>query len=362
MSVMLARRTFPTHAVAAAVAAAALVASGCSGTGGDRSIESLPTQANVVRDPTDVPPPIVRRTPRHVHVHLIAKEVVASLASGKRFLFWTYELAGGERRAAVPGPMIRVMAGDTLSVALTNDAGNLEPHGIDFHAALAPGGGTDMLDVKPGETRTFRFKALRPGAYMYHCGAEGKPWEHVSHGMFGLIQVDPPGGLPRGYREYYVGQSEWYAASSAHDAGDGRSFHDLDEEKAVAAVPDVVTFNGNAEALTSPKLDGNAMRVTRGDRIRVFFVNGGPNLISSFHVIGAVFDRVYTAAYEDALRDEETIAVPPGSAAVFELTAGPSGPYPFVDHALWHAERGATGYLYVEPRARATTGAAESGP
>jgi nitrite reductase (NO-forming) len=170
----------------------------------------------------------------------------------------------------------------------------------------------------------------RPGAYVYHCGAEGKPWEHVSHGMFGLIEVDPPGGLPPGYRELYVGQSEWYVDASTHD---------LDDAKAKAATPDFVTFNGSARPM--------AMQVRARQKVRIFFVNGGPNLVSSFHVIGEIFDRAYSAGRQGALRNEETVAVPPGAAEVFELTAGPPGMYPFVDHALWHAEEGAEGLLTV---------------
>jgi nitrite reductase (NO-forming) len=167
--------------------------------------------------------------------------------------------------------------------------------------------------------------------------------------MFGLIEVDPPGGLPHGYREFHVGESEWYVGSTVHGAAHGEPFRDLDEERAVAETPDVITFNGNADALTSPRLRGNAMRVSQGDRVRIFFANGGPNLASSFHVIGEIFDRVYTASRRDAVRNEETIAVPPGSAAVFELSATVPGPYPFVDHSLWQAERGASGYLFVKP-------------
>jgi nitrite reductase (NO-forming) len=330
-------------AATALAGAAWLLASVVAAWTGDSSQRSLPTAANVVRNPLDVPPASSGRRPRHVRVHLIAKEVVAEIAPGERFVFWTYELARGRRvkRPAVPGPMIRVTAGDTLSVTLTNDARNLEPHGIDFHAASGPGGGTDMVDLQPGETRTFTFRALRPGAYVYHCGGEGKPWEHVSHGMFGLIEVDPPGGLPAGYRELYVGQSEWYLG--------GGSVRDLDEQKAAAETPDLVTFNGHAEALTSPKLAAGALRLKTGERVRIFFANGGPNLSSSLHVIGAIFDRAYSADRRDARRNEETVAVPPGSATVVELRPSAPGPYPFVDHALWRAAKGATGYLYVEP-------------
>ena len=301
-----------------------LAAAGCGGS----SPGSLPLVPSVARSPLDVPPPITRRAPERVHVHLVAREVVGELAHGERFLFWTYALPG--RAPAVPGPMIRVLAGDTIVLRLTNARGNREAHGIDFHAAIGPGGGTDMVEVEPGETKTFTFAVHRPGAYVYHCGAEGKPWEHVSHGMFGLIEVDPPGGLPPGYREVYVGQSEWYVDASTHD---------LDDAKAEAATPDFVTFNGSVKPVS--------MKVRARKKVRIFVVNGGPNLVSSFHVIGEIFDRTYSAGRQEALRNEETVAVPPGSAAVFELTAGSPGVYPFVDHALWHAALGAEGLMTV---------------
>jgi nitrite reductase (NO-forming) len=329
--------------ITAALAITALMAAGC---GASTTAGTTPIVANVARSPLEVPPPITRRTPERVHVHLIMREVVAELAHGERYLFWTYTLPG--RPPAVPGPMIRVMAGDTVVLTLTNDSRNKEPHGVDFHAVIGPGGGTEMVEVEPGKTRTFTFTVHRPGAYVYHCGAEGKPWEHVSHGMYGLIEVDPPGGLPRGYREFYVGQNEWYVSSSTRNDGPV-SFHDLDDAKAEASTPDHVTFNGNATALASPSVYGDAMDVHPGQKVRIFFVNGGPNLASSFHVIGEIFDRVYPDDRQNAFRNEETSLVPPGSASVFELTAGAPGMYPLVDHALWHAAEGAEGLLTVTP-------------
>jgi nitrite reductase (NO-forming) len=323
-----------TRAALALTALVAAIAAGC----GTSRVATTPVAPNVARSPLAVPPPITRTTPRRVHVHLVAKEVVAELAHGQRYLFWTYALRG--RPAAVPGPMIRVMAGDTIVLSLTNDSNDLEPHGVDFHAAIGPGGGTNMVEVEPGQTRTFTFTVRRPGAYVYHCGAEGKPWEHVSHGMFGLIEVDPKGGLPRGYREYYVGQSEWYVTDSTRHDG-LISYHDLDDAKAEAATPDRVTFNGNAAPLS--------IDVRPHQKVRIFFVNGGPNLVSSFHVIGEIFDRVYPDDRREALRNEETALVPPGSASVFELTAGAPGMYPLVDHALWHAAEGAEGLMTVSP-------------
>jgi nitrite reductase (NO-forming) len=336
------RITVPVRiALTAALAAGAVLAVGC---GASTTAPRTPIVANVARSPLDVPPPITRRTPGRIHVHLVMREVVAELAHGERYLFWTYTLPG--QPPAVPGPMIRVMAGDTVVLTLTNDSHNVEPHGVDFHAVIGPGGGTEMVEVEPGQTRTFTFTVRRPGAYVYHCGAEGKPWEHVAHGMYGLIEVDPPGGLPQGYREYYVGQSDWYVSSSTRDDGPV-SYHDLDDAKAEASTPDRVTFNGNVAALASPALYGETMDIHPGQKVRIFFVNGGPNLVSSFHVIGEIFDRVYPDDRKNALRNEETALVPPGSASVFELTAGAPGMYPLVDHALWHAAEGAEGLITV---------------
>jgi nitrite reductase (NO-forming) len=323
-----------SRAVLAVTVLVATLAAGC----GASRVETVPAAAEVAQSPLAVPPPIMRTKPRRVHIHLVAKEVVAELAHGERYLFWTYALPG--QAPAVPGPMIRVMAGDQIVLKLTNDKRNLEPHGVDFHAAIGPGGGTNMVEVEPGQTRTFSFTVRRPGAYVYHCGAEGKPWEHVSHGMFGLIEVDPPGGLPRGFREVYVGQSEWYVSGSTRYDG-LLSYHDLDAAKAEAATPDRVTFNGATAPLS--------IDLHPHQKLRIFFVNGGPNLVSSFHVIGEIFDRVYPDDRRDSVRNAETALVPPGSAAVFELTARVPGMYPLVDHALWHAAEGAEGLITVSP-------------
>ena len=206
-----------------------------------------------------------------------------------------------------------------------------------------------MKGVEPGECKTFTFKAMRQGAYIYHCAAEGMPWEHVSYGMYGLVQVDPPGGLQPGYKEFYVGQSDWYLMPN----GFQRPFLAttdlvLDEEAALAEHPNLFTFNGHQTALIDPLLFGEAIKVKQGDKVRFFVVTGGPNIGSNWHIIGTIFDQIYTGSRKTSVQNEETLYVPPGSAAVFELSAPVPGKYLLVDHALWRAPKGAAGYMTVE--------------
>jgi nitrite reductase (NO-forming) len=303
------------------------------------------------KDPTAVPPPITRKNPTTVTVDLVAKEVIAEIAPGKTAWMWTFN-------GTVPGPMIRVMEGDTLIINLTNDSGNAEPHNIDFHASMGPGGGAAVTNVLPGETKTLLFKALRAGAFIYHCAGEGAPWEHVSYGMYGLIMVEPKGGLPKVDKEFYVGQSDWYlkvdeTLNTEHRLPAGT--YTLDEERALAEHPNHFSFNGHTNALTDPALFGEAIRVDIGDRlkpktVRFFFVTGGPNIGSNWHIIGQIFDRVYTGSPKTPIENEETVYVPPGSAAVFELTAMVPGKFLLVDHALWRVTKGAAGFLHVDPQ------------
>ncbi len=312
----------------------------------------VPVVANVAKNPTDVPAPISRVMPTTVTVDLEAREVVGEIAPGKTAWFWTFN-------GTVPGPMIRVMEGDTVVINLTNNLENVEPHNIDFHAAMGPGGGAAVTNVEPGETKTLTFKAIRTGAYIYHCAGEGMPWEHVSYGMYGLIMVEPKGGLPRVDKEFYVGQSDWYLIENSASA-EPRDFLApdvlvLDEDKALAEHPDLFTFNGHQNALTDPMLYGESIRVDITDKlkpkqVRFFFVTGGPNIGSNWHIIGQIFDRVYTGSPKTAVDNEETVYVAPGSAAVFELTAMVPGKYLLVDHALWRVPKGAAGFLWVDPQ------------
>ncbi len=196
------------------------------------------------------------------------------------------------------------------------------------------------------QTLPFGFK---PGAFIYHCAAEGMAWEHISYGMTGLIMIEPKGGLKKVDHEFYVGQQDWYhdvLSDGAH--GVPTDVYVLDEDKALDELPSLYTFNGHKNALTDPALFGDAMHSQQGDTVRYFFVNGGPNKLSSWHIIGTIFDKVYRSDPKDFVRAEETVAVPPGSAAVFELTTPVPGQYLLVDHALWRAPKGAAGFLTVD--------------
>lgn len=323
----------------------------------------VPTQPNVVKSAHEVGMPVwPRNFPKTVTFNLVAKEVVAEIDAGdpaagipaRRTWFWTFAELG--KPATVPGPLLRVMRGDTVVINLTNELinagqGNVEPHNIDFHATMGPGGGAAVTNVAPGETRTLTFKAARAGAYIYHCAGEGKPWEHVAHGMYGMIVVEPVGGLPPYEREFYVGQADWYLAAQPVAAGDpanvtggAADYHDIDEALAGEEHPNLYTFNGHKTALVT-----NPLRATQNDRVRIFFVNGGPNKISNFHIIGQIFDKVAVGALRTGVMNEETMAVTPGSAAMFELDAFVPGRYLLVDHALFRVPKGAGGFLDVAP-------------
>ncbi len=324
--------------------------------------EPPPTPAALVaKDPREIPEPVAVRGPTTVHVELSVRERIGELAPGVKTAVWTFN-------GTVPGPLIRVREGDTVELALTNEPNNLEPHDIDLHALEGPGGGAVATEVKPGETREVRFQPQRPGAYLYHCSAEGKPWEHLTHGMYGVILVEPAGGLAPVDLEAYVVQSEWYLAQHLHGAAveeeeegqaaegehEGEGEQDvpddvmvMNDDAARRAEPTLFTFNGHRSALTASELYGDRLQIPAGGRVRFFFGNAGPNLASNFHVMGGIFDRVYTGPFDQPLIAEETVAVPPGSAAVFEMNVPEVAEYGFVDHALFHAEQGAMGVLHV---------------
>lgn len=353
-------RTRPIAALTALLLSATLLACGVDETEAPSSAstedeaEERPLR-NVARDPSLVPPPIRRSEPRTVEVDLAVREVVAELTPGVAASVWAFAPVHDGRvgKPTVPGPMVRVMEGDTVVLHLRNASDSSEPHNIDLHAVVGPGGGGAVTEVSPGEEATLRFEATRRGTYLYHCAAEGMPWEHVAHGMVGLIQVDPPGGLRPGFREYYVGQSEWYlGADSAGETTAGHPFHDLDEAQAESESPDFYTYNGHSAALQDPALFGEAISVDRGDRVRLFFANGGPNATANVHVVGQIFDRVYGGDPADAVRNEETVAVAPGSASVFELTADVPGAYELMDHAIYRASLGAMGTILVKPQCK----------
>lgn len=289
-------------------------------------------QPNVARDPAVVPPPITRTEPATVEIKLEAKEVVAEIADGATYAFWTFD-------GTVPGPLLRVMEGDTVNLTLTNPATSTTSHNIDLHAVNGPGGGAAVTNVAPGETKTFTFKALNAGAYVYHC-AFAPPYLHIAQGMYGGIVVEPRGGLPKVDREFYVMQGEWYTTGRFGDQGN----QEFSSAKAEAEQPEYFTFNGRTDALT--KLF--PLHASVGETVRLFFGDGGPNIGSNFHIIGEIFDKVFSGSPDTFVKNEETWYVPPGSLSTFEFKLNEPGQYLLVDHALWRVAKGAAGILMVD--------------
>ena len=295
-------------------------------------------EADLSHDPARIPPAIGARGPETVSVLLEAVEAEARLADGVTFAFWTFN-------RTVPGPFVRVRVGDDVVVRLRNASDSAMMHSVDFHAALAPGGGAMGLQVGPGEEKAIRFRATVPGLFVYHCGTPMVA-EHIANGMFGLILVEPEGGLKPVDREFYVMQNELYTAAPVGKLGR----QEFSVEKLLDERPDYIVFNGAVGALTRL----HPLQAKTGESVRIFFGDAGPNLTSSFHVIGEIMDRVYPngALLDPPLRGVQTLSVPPGSAAVVELTTQVPGRFVLVDHALARVQRGLIGFLDVTGPAR----------
>ena len=292
------------------------------------------TGADIVRDPTDLPAPLEVREPTTVIINLEAVEVEGQLADGTTYTYWTFN-------NAVPGPFFRVRIGDTIEVHMKNSTSSVMNHSVDFHAVTGPGGGAVMTQTKPGEESTFTAKAINVGLFVYHC-ATPMVAQHIANGMYGLILVEPEGGLPPVDREFYVMQGEVYSTEDFGTQGHLNASTEalLDEN------PEYLVFNGAVGALTTQK----PLKANVGETVRIFFGVGGPNFTSSFHVIGEIFDRVYNLASLTSapLTDVQTTLVPPGGATVVEFKLEVPGNYILVDHALARLQRGLAGYLVVE--------------
>ncbi len=293
---------------------------------------ALPVNVQEIgRDPADVPAPLQRAAGK-VTIDLSAEEVIAEMADGTTFPYWTFN-------GTVPGPMLRVVQGDEVTLRLHNLPSSSTGHNIDLHAVTGPGGGAALTDADPGETASFTFKALNPGLYVYHCAFQD-PALHVGHGMYGLILVEPPGGLPPVDKEFYVVQGDFYTPFGPKDPG----HHPHDPVSADDENPTFVVFNGRVGSLSQRLLHADV-----NDTVRIFFGNGGPNLVSSFHVIGEIFDRVYSEASLDSppLESVQTTLVPAGGATMVEFTVEVPGQYFLVDHSLNRLHKGAFGILEV---------------
>lgn len=278
-----------------------------------------------------VPPPITRNHATKVVIHLEVREAEGRLADGVRYTFWTF---GGK----VPGKFIRIREGDLVEFHLDNHPSNKMPHNIDLHAVIGQGGGAASSLTAPGHSSVFDFKALSPGLYVYHC-ATAPVAMHVGNGMYGLIYVQPRKPLPKVTHEYYVMQGDFYTKGANGTQG----LQPFSMEKALNEKPEYVVFNGSAGALIGP----GALPAKVGDTIRLFVGNGGPNLTSSFHVIGQIFDTVWPEGNTSApTHNVQTTTIPAGGAAIVEFHITVPGTFLIVDHALVRAfNRGALGQI-----------------
>jgi nitrite reductase (NO-forming) len=290
--------------------------------------------SDIAHDPADIPPPLTRTTSETVRVDLETVELEARLDTNTTYTYWTFN-------GTVPGPFVRVRQGDTVEVHLKNNENSSMMHNIDFHAATGPGGGAAASTAAPGEEKTFSFKALKPGLYVYHCAVPPVAM-HISNGMYGMILVEPEGGMTPVDREFYVMQGEIYTEQPIGTTGLLTESYD----KLLNETPEYFVFNGHVGALT----EHYPLKAKVGEMIRIFFGVGGPNFTSSFHVIGEIFDRAHQlgSLTSPPIENVQSISVPPGSANIVEFGLEVPGRYVLVDHALSRAERGLAGYLIVE--------------
>lgn len=286
----------------------------------------------VIAEAPNVPPPITRKYATNVVINLEVKEITKRLADGVEYTFWTF---GGN----VPGSFIRIRESDLVEFHLHNNQNDKMPHNIDLHAVSGPGGGAGASFTAPGHSSEFSFRALNAGLYVYHC-ATAPVGMHIANGMYGLILVEPKDGLAPVDREFYVMQGEFYTAGKFGEGG----LQSFDMDKAVDERPPYVVFNGAVGALTG----SNALTAKVGEKIRIFVGNGGPNLDSSFHVIGNIFDTVYEDGGTTPMHNVQTVLIPAGGSAIVEFQPKVPGAYSFVDHSIFRAfNKGAMGTLNV---------------
>jgi nitrite reductase (NO-forming) len=299
-------------------------------------------EVNVAYAP-DVPPASGRNEPAIVEVAFEVAENVTAIdpVSGVEYQTWGYRLPGDAGAVSgTPGPMIRARVGDVLRFTITNPEGNSMPHNVDFHAVTGQGGGAANTVVAPGMTAVIEARLLYPGMFMYHCAMGDVP-EHIARGMYGGILVDPAEPLPAVDHEWYVVQSEYYTTSTEP------GLTETDREAVTAEHPTMVVFNGAKGALAGE----NAPVMQVGERGRIYFVNAGLNLISSFHPIGSHWDVVYpeAALLSDPLRGSQTTLVPAGGGTVVELVGQVPSTIILVDHALSRTfDKGALGQIVIE--------------
>ncbi|PWK17659.1 copper-containing nitrite reductase [Xanthomarina spongicola] len=283
--------------------------------------------------PPLVPTPVGNRKAKKLIVDMEILEEEGEMTNGVKYVYWTF---GG----SVPGSFIRTRVGDEVEFTLSNHPDNKLPHNIDLHAVTGPGGGASSSFVAPGHEKTFSFKTINPGLYVYHC-ATAPVGMHIANGMYGLILVEPEGGLPKVDKEYYIMQGDFYTKGENGEPG----LQPFDMQKAVDEDADYVVFNGSVNALTGD----NAITAKVGETVRLYVGNGGPNLVSSFHVIGEIFDKVFVEGGDMINENVQTTLIPAGGAAIVEFRVDVPGTFILVDHSIFRAfNKGALGMLKVE--------------
>jgi nitrite reductase (NO-forming) len=287
----------------------------------------------VLTDPPLVPPPITRKHATKVIVELEVIEKEMEIMDGVKYMFWTF---GG----TVPGKFIRVREGDLVEFHLKNHPSSKLPHNIDLHAVTGQGGGASSTFTAPGHETVFSFTALNKGLFIYHC-ATAPVGMHIANGMYGLILVEPKEGLPKVDKEFYICQGDFYTKGAYGESGT----QPFDMSKALTETPDYVLFNGKVGALTGD----NVIKAKPGEKVRLFVGNGGPNLVSSFHVIGEIFDNVYVEGGNLINHNVQTTLIPAGGSAITEFRCEIPGSYILVDHSIFRTfNKGSLGILKVE--------------
>lgn len=298
----------------------------------DEKILELPAGIKHLPSPKAAPP-VNRNQPALVKVDLEAVPMTALIAPEVGYDYWTFN-------GTVPGPMIRVRQGDTVELTLKNSLQSIITHSIDSHGITGPGGGAKFTQTAVGDKSILRFKAIKPGAYVYHC-ATPMVAHHISSGMYGLMVVEPEAGWPKVDHEFYVMQGDMYLQGKADQPG----VHQVSIQKMNNEHPDYVIFNGSVGSLAKE----NALKAKVGETVRIFFGVGGPNVTSSFHVIGEMFDKVYTGGDpSDFISNVQTTMVPAGGSAIVDFKLDVPGSYILVDHSLSRLQKGAAGFIDVE--------------
>lgn len=316
--------------------AATATLSSCVNTQSDKTYENavdIPVNQEMVADltpPPHVPAPVGDRLAKKLIVDMEILELEGEIANGVSYLYWTFD-------GTVPGSFIRTRVGDEVVFHLKNHPDNKLAHNIDLHAVNGPGGGAESSLVAPGHETVFSFKVLNPGLYVYHC-ATAPVGMHIANGMYGLILVEPEGGLDPVDKEFYVMQGDFYTKGSYGEPG----LQPFDMHKAVKEDADYVVFNGRVGSMTGD----NALDVQVGETVRLFVGNAGPNLVSSFHVIGEIFDRVHVEGGDLINENVQTTLIPAGGAAIIEFKVNAPGDYLMVDHSVFRAfNKGALGVI-----------------